>query len=228
VTTAVFLHFVLRNREITSKQIYEKLVGENVHVPSAIARFSQMRDYLANLPRYYFLDPYLRQFLFKFYHCRLYFKRYQININDMLNFGQRCLLCNNAIDTPKHLFDQCKIGEIIRSKRDTLISNFHHVSLSDSENVYSYLSDYNGKEVTHFMITLCNYSIYKTKMKKFFDPNYMVSNQDPLYSFINNLKVRIICDHKRLSLEKFRYIWDPHNTEQMFNYNQNNILSWFI
>ena len=185
-----------------------------------------MGDYLANLPNYDFLDPYLRQFLFKLYHCRLFFKRYQININDMLNFGQKCLLCNNAIDTPTHLFDQCRIGDVLRSKRDSLISNFHFDSLSDSEKVFSYFNDYTGKEVTHFMITLCNHSIYKTKMKKFFDPDYMVLNQDPLYNFINSLKVRIICDHKRLSLEKFKYIWDPHNTKEIFDYDRYIILPW--
>jgi len=163
--------------------------------------------------------------LFKFYHCRLYFKKYETNINDILNFGQRCLLCNNAIDTPRHLFDQCRIGDILRAKRDTLILHFNHDSLSDSERIFSYFNDYNGEEVTHLIITLCNHSIYKIKMKKLFDPDYTASNQDPLINFINNLKIRIICDHKRLSSENFRSIWDPHNNKQMFDYDQYKILS---
>jgi len=47
----------LNSKEISAKQIYEKLVSQNGHVPSAIIRFSQMGDYLANLPKYKFLDP---------------------------------------------------------------------------------------------------------------------------------------------------------------------------
>jgi len=90
--------------KITTRKIYENLIEELNHTPAAIIRYPEMEEYLKKLPIYKFLDLYLRFFLFKLYHCKLFFRRYQLYINDLLNFGQKCILCNDAIDTPSHLF----------------------------------------------------------------------------------------------------------------------------
>ena len=113
------------NALISSKIIYGHLISELNHTPAAVLRYPEMKNFLFGLQKYTFLDPYLRQFLYKLYHCKLYFKRYRLNINDMINFGQKCLLCNNAIDTPKHLFERCEVGNMLRAKRDIIFSRLN-------------------------------------------------------------------------------------------------------
>ena len=138
-------HGLNLNETISSRQIYKKLISERNHRPAAIARYSEMGLFLERLPFYKFLDPYLREFLYKLYHCKLYFKRYRLNINDMLNFGQKCILCNDAIDTPDHLFENCEKGFLLRNKSNLLITfyNNNNITLSAYEKVYSYLNEEN-------------------------------------------------------------------------------------
>ena len=215
-------------RDINSKIIYENLMSEKNHIPAAIVRYPEMKNYLHKLPNYYFLDPYLREFLFKLYHCRLVFKRYRLNINDMINFGQKCLLCNNAIDTPNHLFMNCEIGELVRVKRDNLIYLYKNqiLNLDMNAKVFSYARNDNLDTVIQYIITVSNYCIYRIKMKKFYDINYFVKREDPVYMLINRIKSRIICDHRRFQIEKFKNIWDPNNLQLLFNYNIDKINYW--
>ena len=204
-------------------------MNENIHIPAAIIRYPEMGNYLSNLVSYKHLDPYLRYFLFKLYHCKLYFKRYRLNINDMLNFGQKCILCENAIDTPTHLFERCQIGEQLRYKRDSILRNFDHgyINLNENEKVFSHFTNLNEiNKITHYIITLCNYSIYRIKMKKFYDRNYVVVNNEVNHTFTNRLKMRIICDHKRLNIVNFQEIWDPNDSQHLFCYNASNIVTW--
>ena len=90
----------------------------------------------------------------------------------MLNFGQRCLLCNSAIDTPKHFFDSCTAGSLLRNKRDTIIRifNTNNRILNDEEKIYSVFNkDYSQNKTIQYLITVSNYSIFRTKMKKYFN-----------------------------------------------------------
>ena len=50
--------------------------------------------------------------------------------------------------------------------------------------------------------------------------------ENPLYSFINKIKNRIICDHKRLKFENFKLVWDPNDSRLLFDYNIREITSW--
>ena len=214
------------NHDTTSKEIYCNLIEDRNHKPAAILKYPEMGIYLNKLPKYSFLDPYLRQFLYKLYHCRLYFKRYRLNINDMLNFGQRCILCNNAIDTPVHLFENCEKGSALREKRDNLIQNYNlnNFILSQDNKVYSVFdTSSQEKTIQQYIITATNYTIYRIKMKKFYDRSYVVTNEEAMYSFINRLKLRIICDHKRLSIGKFMEFWDPNENQLLFRYNERKI-----
>ena len=105
------------NDKITTKTIYDKLIGEIGHIPASIRRFSNLSCYFPNIKKSLFLDPYLREFMFKLYHCKLLFKRYSLNMNDLLNFNsQKCNLCGIAIDTPRHLFMRCNHGKLLRKK----------------------------------------------------------------------------------------------------------------
>ena len=222
-------HGLNLNETISSRQIYKKLINERNYRPAAITRYSEMGLFLEKLPMYKFLDPYLREFLYKLYHCKLYFKRYRLNINDMLNFGQKCILCNDAIDTPDHLFENCEKGFLLRNKRNLLITfyNNNNITLSAYEKVYSFLNRENqNNKIFHYIITASNYSIYKIKMKKFYDSNYIVTEEAAMHAFSNRLKLRIICDHRRLSFEKFKEQWDPNNSHPPFQYNRNKITLW--
>ena len=219
------------NDTISSKIIYANLIRDINHTPTSIIRYPEMINYFAQLGSYHFLDPYLRQFLYKLYHCRLYFKRYRLNINDMLNFGQRCLLCNSAIDTPKHLFVSCEAGSQLREKRDTLIRiyNTNNTTLNENEKIYSLFPQTNYEiMVIQYIVTLSNYSIFRIKMKKYFDREYIVCNTDPFYFFLEKLKSRIIIDHKRLKIRKFKEYWDPNNNYEIMYYNENKILQWYL
>ena len=204
-------------------------MSEINHTPAAVIRYSEMGIYLTHLPSYSFLDPYLRQFLYRLYHCKLYFKRYKLNINDMLNFNEKCILCNLAIDTPVHLFKNCIIGEQLRHKRDMLLNvyNIRNVQFSEEKIVYSCIENKNRpNNIIQLIITTANYSIYRMKMKKYYDHEFIISQENPVYTFVNRMKMRIMCDHIRFSFMEFKNIWDPNNTQALFSYNENKILTW--
>ena len=201
-------------------------MSEQEYTPASIIRYPEMGVLLKILLKYDFLDPFLRQFLNKLCHCKLIFKRYRLNINDMLNFRQRCILCNNAIDTPKHLFERCERGISLREKRDLLIRNvnFNNTNITENKKIYSYFSkSYNDNKLLQYIITASNYSIYKVKMKLFYDPSYVVTNEAATYIFVKIIKQRIFCDHRRLCFEKFKEIWDPNNSRVLFEFNRTKI-----
>ena len=217
------------HEKINTKKIYENLIEEMNHTPAAIIKYSDMAQYLRKLPTYKFLDPYLRFFLFKLYHCKLYFKRYKLNINDLLNFGQKCILCYNAIDTPSHLFEKCAMGKKLRDKRDHILNKLNYINSNSNENEKVYAccdNTSNIDETQRYIIVASNYSIYSIKMKKWFDNEYIVSNNDAMFNFIHRIKVRIFCDHRNYSLRKFQEIWDPNNSQCLFNFNESRIFSW--
>jgi len=100
-----FREYHLHNRNIMSikvtiKNIFYDLLSRKNHIQSVMMRFPEMRDfgYFANLKNNRFADPYLREFLFKFYHGRLFFKRYKLTLDDFLYQGnQKCILCESYI-----------------------------------------------------------------------------------------------------------------------------------
>ena len=106
--------------------IYWDLVHEVNHVPASIRKYPENLHYFELLKNNKFSDPFLREFLYRLYHCRLIFKRYKMNINDFLNTGQRCILCYEAIDTPLHCFQYCSFGNDLRRKRDQLLMKINN------------------------------------------------------------------------------------------------------
>ena len=219
------------NEKIDSKKIYNNLMNEKNHRPASIIRYPEMGDYLAKLTSYKFLDPYLRDFLFRLYHCKLNFKRYRLNLDDLLNFGQRCILCQDAIDTPSHLFETCEKGRLLREKRDILINALNHqnMMLGEDQKVYSFFNNTNvTNKALQYIICASNYSIYKVKLKKFFNSEYLLSDEEAMFCFINRVKLRILCDFRRLEFQKFTEVWDAQNSQNLFRYNNRNIINWFF
>ena len=102
------------------------------HVPASIIRYPENTNFFAQLCYYKFLHPYLRDFLFKLYHCKLNFKRYTLNINDFLNFGEKCILCQNAR------------GRRLGMSNIHVESNLHLPYLSGERNIARYI-ERNGK-----------------------------------------------------------------------------------
>merc|ERR1712074_264646 len=127
------------------KKIYLNLLRVRIYRPASIIRYSEMSIYFQPLKNYKLLDPYLREFIYKLYHCKLIFKRYRLNLNDLLNNGQKCILCNNAIDTPKHLFEECEKGTLLRNKCENLIRTINHqnITLTEEQRVYNCFCKYN-------------------------------------------------------------------------------------
>ena len=147
----------------------------------------------------------------------------------MLNFNQKCILCNHAIDTPVHLFKNCTIGEQLRHKRDMLLNvyNIRNVQLSEENIVYSCIENNNWPiNIIQLIITITNYSIYRMKMKKYYDHEFVLSQENPVYTLVNRIKMRIMFDHIRFSFMEFKNIWDHNNTQALFSYNENKIISW--
>ena len=147
----------------------------------------------------------------------------------MLNFRQRCSLCNQAIDTPHHLFENCEKGRLLREKRDYLIMsyNFENINLTENKKVYSYFNkSYNRNRVIQYIITVANFSIYREKMKNFYDQTYTATNESAMFTFLNKIKLRIFYDKRRLNIEEFKVIWDPNEHQNLFLYNDDNIISW--
>ena len=220
------------NENLTTKIIYERLLYENQHVPAAIRRFSELAFYFPNLKNSMFLDPYLREFLYKLYHCKLIFKRFRLNINDLLNLdGQKCILCNQAIETPKHLFTQCRYGNLLRSKRNEILSKYSNDigHITDDEFVYGILRNgSNSAKITQYLITLSNYVIYKYKLKKFFNRTADINEHIITNDYIGKLKLRIMSDHNRLLYTDFIDLWDPGESNVNTAHDINGINNWLF
>ena len=217
--------------KINSKIIYTNLIKDKNHIPTSVVNFPEimMNGCFKNLNGNKFLDPYLREFLFKLYHRRLLFKRYKLNINDLLNFDrQRCTLCNISIETPEHLFMECSLGALMRERLKQILSSFnvHYNTLSIDNKVLSNFSDENRcSNIIQMVITLANYTIYKFKLKKFFNIEHDISSQSIETSFILKLKNRIIIDHKRMSHTVFLDVWDPGGQNRLFLSSEKEVIS---
>ena len=222
----------IESDKITTKKIYRDLLSQNNQIPSAMIRFPEMKydGFFANLKSNRFADPYLREFLYKFYHGRLFFKRYILTLDDFLYQGnQKCILCDDCIDTPKHLFLYCRLGFEMRVMMIQLINALKIQSLNITEENFVYANlDSKKKEtfVIQLIITLCNYTIYKFKMSKFYNIDVEINCIMIKYSFLQSLKNRILCDHNNMIINTFIDTWDPGGENKLFSYDDNKIASW--
>ena len=220
--------------KITTKKIYWNLIREKNHIPSVMIRFPEMEfnNCFKSLKMNKFTDPYLLQFLFKFYHGRLFFKKYKITRDDFLNHGtHKCILCEGCIDTPKHLFLYCSLGNELRNMQNKLILayNIQSENITTENRIYSnFTLKRIDIKVIQFIITLSNYTLYKFKMNKFYNVGTEITESNIKFSFLQALKNRIICDHKNMMLNNFINTWDPGGNFKFLNYDTTNIISWRI
>ena len=92
---------------------------------------------------------------------------------------------------------------------------------------YSYLeSNIINKNATQLIITLSNYTMYKFKMKKFYNVESNINGNNIMYSFINAIKNRIIIDLRIRGISVFRDNWDPGGQQHLLNYNDNKVIAW--
>ena len=215
---------------IDSKIIYWDLIRDRNHVPTSILRNPENLPFFKSLYNNRFSDPFIREFLFRLYHHRLIFKRYKLNINDMLNFGQRCNSCFQGIDTPKHCFEICSFGQDLRYKRNDIISKLNQTSginIVEENYIYCNIISLNRiGEIMNYILALSNYAIYTTKIKKLLDPSCVIQQNESLYIFKQKLKQRIFCDHVRMGTDEFRQVWDNYRSNDIVSYNDTKIISW--
>ena len=162
------------------------------HRSTSLCSHPEIEVYFADLYKNQDLDAYLREFIFKSNHCRLNFRRYKENINDLLNIRQRCFLCQMALDTPRHLFEECRIGHQLRRTLSSILTNFNcnYNSLQNNQKVYCHLVNKNEK-IIQFLLSASNYSIYRIKLKKMFNQDYIANYHETNYCFIKRVKMRI-------------------------------------
>ena len=147
----------------------------------------------------------------------------------MLNTGQKCILCLSSIDTPMHLFQECRAGFALRDKLSNILVkiNRNYPNMNCDQKVYcSFNTCNNTDKNTQYLICVANYSIYRIKLKKMFNRDFIPSDIEAMYSFIKTVKLRIVCDHRRLEYTNFIEIWDPDANNNLFSHNCNKILSW--
>ena len=148
----------------------------------------------------------------------------------MLNFyGQRCTLCREAIETPKHLFTACKYGRSMRDVRNNIIDELNNGSLRLTNDNLINGKFKNKNKITNIMkyvIILSNYNIYKNKMKKHYCYDSIIDINQAKYDFKSSLKKRIICDHHRMNQTTFLETWDPGGNNIIFYLNGENKLYW--
>ena len=144
----------------------------------------------------------------------------------MLNFDRhRCTLCNISIETQKHL--------TMRNKRNSILQLIHpdiqNGNLSQQNLIYSNFEK-NDKTsiVQQLVITVGNYTIYKEKMKKFYNVDTNVSANQIAKNFIDSLKNRITNDHNRMSVIEFKKTWDPGGTNSLLIYTEKEIVMWKV
>ena len=218
----------------STKIIYCNLVNEKNYIPAAIKKFPELgsKNLFSIAASCKFLDPYLREFLFKFYHCRLYFKRYSRNINDLLNWtNNSCFLCKGSLDTPVHLFMFCKYGKKLREKRNELIYKLigYQKLLNEDNLIYGKIeTKANRNKIIQYLIVLSNYLMYKLKMKKYYCPEEVINENLVMQELLLNLKKRILLDETRLKHEEFLKVWDPGGKNSFFELKQERVLIWSI
>ena len=217
------------NEQLSSKKIYLNLINSRNHRPASISRFPENEFFFGQLYFKKILDPYLREFLFRLYHCKLNFKRYRLNINDLLNFGQKCTLCKISIDTPQHLFEVCQMGNLLRNLCILLLSkigcNYH--TLTQDQKIYCFFENTDDiSKLSQYILCAANYSIYKIKLKKIFDTTFSPTSEMAVIFFIKRIKWRILCDHRYLSYEKFKQTWDAEENNALFVHARSDILHW--
>ena len=156
--------------------------------------------------------------MFKLYHCKRYFKRYKFNINNLWNFDQKCILCDDSIETPSHLFEKCAMGVKLREKRDFILNKLNYNN-----------ANYNFIISTRYNNTLLQPVIIQytaLEYKKIFDSGYIASIDDAMFNFLNRIKVKFFCDHRNYCLRKFQEIWDPNNSQCLLTIYESRIFSW--
>ena len=96
------------------------------------------------------------------------------------------------------------------------------------EKIVYWCIEYNNwpNNIIQLIIAITNYSIYRMKMKKYYDHEFVISQENPVFTFVNGIKMRIMFDHIRFSFMEFKNIWDHNNTQALFSYNENKIISW--
>ena len=220
--------------KINTKIIYQNLINEMNYTPAALIRFPETlaNKLFNNVFGKNILDPYLREFLYKFYHCVPYFKKYKTDLNDLINLNtnNKCLLCGLFLDTPNHLFNNCKFGQDMRNLRNNIIkkiyndNNFH---ISNYNLIYANFSNRSPISLMiQYIIVLSNYVIYRLKMKKYYNCDFLPNTSESMHVFIHRLKFRIICDSKRWSREKLCETWDPGGNNLLFTWNGDDYLDF--
>ena len=227
------LHRSDYNANINSKIIYLNLMKDKNYHPITLSRFPglNVKPYFQSLHNRKNLDPELKDFLFKLYHGRLYFKKYTTSLNDLLPSNRyNCIICNSSHDTPRHLFMNCRRGQLLREKRNEIIDKFANSSqLSDENKIGCFFSENNIRVNTIALILiLSNYTIYKFKMKKFYNPEEVISSIGIMQSFKSALKNRMICDLKLYKREYFIQHWDPGGEHMICDYVDEKITSWYF
>ena len=120
---------------------------------------------------------------------------------------------------------------MMRNKRNSILQkmNFNQQNINEENFIYSnFKNDGIDNNIRKFIITVANYTIYKAKMKKFYNVDTNVSNIDIAKIFIETVKNRIIIDHKRMNQFKFKETWDPGGTHSLMVYTEKEIKRWKI
>ena len=104
---------------------------------------------------------------------------------------------------------------------------YQRIHLTEEQKLYNlWDKKFMTCKALQYILVVCNYSMYRLKLKKFYDAEFRVSAINVIYSFINRIKLRIICDHRRLDYPEFIKIWDRNNNHHLFSHNNNSIISW--
>merc|ERR1712090_6544 len=109
-----------------------------------------------------------------------------------------------------HLFLICQYGYELRQLRDKLLTFYNNsdIPITDENLIYSNLEGQKHDiNVLQLIITLSNYSIYKLKMRKFYNQECFTNRSSLKLSFLLSTKNRIICDHKKLTMRNFIDTW---------------------
>ena len=221
------------NQIISSKVIYRNLIRDKNHRPITLSRFPglDVKPYFEALHSRGIFSPELKDFLYKLYHGRLFFKKYASTMDDLLHPNRYpCILCGSGIDTPDHLFSYCIKGLPLRQKRNSIIDKYQiSNSLTQDNLIGCFSSDNNCKINTILLlIAMSNYTIYKYKMKKFYNIEETVTSDNLTQTFRNFLKNRIICDIMIHCREEFVELWDPGGQRSICDFVDKKIISWYF
>lgn len=196
----------------STKQLYRIMLELVVTVPR-VERIFPSIDFKLVFERLHndFIDRFIRDVMFRIIHEIIPVSYFMNNIGYYKS--NKCILCDNRVETIPHLFYECEFVEplitLVKNWLNVLSNNqFKHFNISHIRfHIFPYhISSKKIESMCLFLISLMCYVIWNTRCIIKFQRKKITSN-GMIMMFINHLVQRIQADFQRFHNDVFESYW---------------------